>query len=351
MERTRVIEHFSREDYTVGWICALAPELAAAAAMMDETYAPPAAFQQDPNDSNVYSYGRMGQHKVVIASLGAGMPGKVPASTTATNLLRSFPRIRFGLMVGIGGGIPAKIAEDSADDIRLGDVVVSVPHGESGGVVQYDHGKVVHEGHFVQTGSLGKPPTILLKAVQRVQAEHDMQGSSIPRLLGKILQDRPKMAVKYRRPDAEDRLYQAQYEHPADAKNCSRCDARHLVQRPARDSDEPVIHYGLIGSADRVMLHGPTRDYLRTAKNIICLEMEAAGLMDNFPCLVIRGISDYADTHKSDRWHGYASIVAAGYAKELLTFVPELTREPTAVELMPVSDRWTRDHHLVCVRV
>ncbi|PYI24506.1 purine and uridine phosphorylase [Aspergillus violaceofuscus CBS 115571] len=327
MERNSVTENFSREDYTVGWICALAPELAAAAAMLDETYAPPAVFQQDPNDSNVYSCGRMGQHKVVIVSLGAGMPGKVPASTTATSLLRSFPKIRFGLMVGIGGGIPAKIAEDSADDIRLGDVVVSVPHVESGGVVQYDHGKIVHEGQFVQTGSLGKAPTILLKAVQRVQAQHDMQGSSIPELLEKILQDRPKMAIKCQRPDAEDCLYQAH-----------RCDARHLVQRPARDSDEPVIHYGLIGSADRVMLHGPTRDYLRTAKNIICLEMDAAGLMDKLSCLVIRGISDYADTHKSDRWHGYASIVAAGYAKELLTVVPEPTREPTAVELMPVSD-------------
>ncbi|RAH68862.1 5'-methylthioadenosine/S-adenosylhomocysteine nucleosidase family protein [Aspergillus aculeatinus CBS 121060] len=339
MERGRVAERFSREDYTVGWICALATELVAAAAMLDETYAPPAAFRQDPNDSNVYSYGRIGQHKIVVASLGAGMSGKAPASTTATNLLRSFPKIRFGLMVGIGGGIPARIVEDSTDDIRLGDVVVSTPNGQYGGVVQYDHGKIVHEGQFVYAGSLGKPPAILLKAIQSVQKQHDMWGSSIPQLLGEILKERPRMAVKYRRPNTEDHLYQAEYEHPADAKNCSRCDARHLVQRPARESDEPVIHYGLIGSADRVMLHGPTRDKLRTEKNIICLEMEAAGLMDSFPCLVIRGISDYADSHKSDRWHGYASIVAAGYAKELLNLVPELTREPTAVELMSVSDR------------
>jgi nucleoside phosphorylase len=32
----------------------------------------------------------------------------------------------------------------------------------------------------------------------------------------------------------------------------------------------------------------------------VCIEMEAAGLMDWFPCLVIRGIYDYADLYKND---------------------------------------------------
>jgi nucleoside phosphorylase len=46
--------------------------------------------------------------------------------------------------------------------------------------------------------------------------------------------------------------------------------------------------------------------------------MEAFGLMNNFPCLVIRGISDYADGHKDDTWQAYAALTAAAYAKELL---------------------------------
>jgi hypothetical protein len=50
--------------------------------------------------------------------------------------------------------------------------------------------------------------------------------------------------------------------------------------------------------------------------------MEAAGLMDGFPCLVIRGICDYADSHKSKNWQRYSAAAAAAYAKELLLGVP-----------------------------
>jgi hypothetical protein len=50
--------------------------------------------------------------------------------------------------------------------------------------------------------------------------------------------------------------------------------------------------------------------------------MEAAGLMDDFPCLVVRGICDYADSHKNKLWQGYAAAMAAAYAKELLSVIP-----------------------------
>ena len=60
------------------------------------------------------------------------------------------------------------------------------------------------------------------------------------------------------------------------------------------------------------------RDELAREKGILCFEMEAAGLMNNFPCLVIRGISDYSDTHKNDDWQGYAAMTAAAYAKDVL---------------------------------
>lgn len=52
--------------------------------------------------------------------------------------------------------------------------------------------------------------------------------------------------------------------------------------------------------------------------------MEAAGLMDDFPCLVIRGICDYADAQKTDTWHAYSAIAAAAYAKELLEHITPL---------------------------
>lgn len=64
------------------------------------------------------------------------------------------------------------------------------------------------------------------------------------------------------------------------------------------------------------MKHGSTRDRIASELGILCFEMEAAGLMDSFPCLVIRGISDYAVSHKNHQWREYAAATAAAYAKE-----------------------------------
>jgi len=94
------------------------------------------------------------------------------------------------------------------------------------------------------------------------------------------------------------------------------------VTRGSRDTSDPVIHYGLIGSANCVMRHGATREMLRQEEGILCFETEAAGLMDTFSCLVIRGICDYSDTHENKCWQPYAAAAAAAYAKELLEIVP-----------------------------
>ena len=82
-----------------------------------------------------------------------------------------------------------------------------------------------------------------------------------------------------------------------------------------------MVHYGLIASADRLMKDAQVRDCSAETEGVLCFEMEAAGLMDHFPCVVIRGICDYSDTHKNDVWQGYAAATAAAYAKELLSVV------------------------------
>jgi nucleoside phosphorylase len=114
-----------REQYTVGWICALPTELMAAQAMLDETY--PDLPSTNVQNSNVYTLGRVYNHKVVIALLPTGVYSTTSAATTAKEMLFSFPNIRFGLLVGIGGGIPSE-----ANDIRLGDIVVSKPQDTIG---------------------------------------------------------------------------------------------------------------------------------------------------------------------------------------------------------------------------
>lgn len=117
---------------------------------------------------------------------------------------------------------------------------------------------------------------------------------------------------------------------------CQNCDKSRLVRRQPRITTDPVIHYGTIASADIVMRHAATRDRLRRNYHILCFEMEAAGLMNDFPCLVILGICDYSDTHKHKLWQRYAAATAAAYAKELLGVIPpaEVIKMEAAAELV-----------------
>lgn len=302
----------AKNDYTVGWVCALSLEMAAAKCMLDEIHEN--LQEQDTSDHNNYLLGQIHHHDIVIACLPAGVCGNTPAATVANNMLRTFPSIRFGLLVGIGGAVPLP-----THDIRLGDVVVSEPHGVGGGVIQYDRGKVNGEGKFQRTGSLNSPPTILLTALGRLKAEHESSDSSIPLILSKMYEGYPKMRRGYAFPGrSHDQLYQATYEHPETEATCEKCDPTSQVQREPREDTDPQIHCGNIASSNQVMKCGVKRDRLSKELDVLCFEMEAAGLMPEFPCLVIRGICDYSDSHKNEKWQRYAAATAAGFAKELL---------------------------------
>ncbi len=137
---------------------------------------------------------------------------------------------------------------------------------------------------------------------------------------------RARIRKNYQRPDAaSDRLYKANFTHGGDESSCCAevCgdDSGNLVPRHQRSEDEDnlAIHYGLIASGNTLMKDALVRDRLAAEKDVLCFEMEAAGLMNHFPCLVIRGICDYSDTHKNTKWQGYAAMAAAAYAKDLLS--------------------------------
>ena len=297
LEPRGATEMRSRNDYNVGWICALSIEKAAASAMLDSVHD---SLPGSAGDSNTYILGSIGMNNIVIAGLPSGHYGTNNAATVANNMKRSFPRISTRLMVGIGGGAPGKV------DIRLGDVVVSEA------VIQHDFGKVVGQDYLQRTSMLTRPPQNLLTAITRLRADHELYPSCIPGILEEMLQKAPLM----------DHLYQADYEHVSSGDTCEHCDANMTIPRAARLSSEPRIHYGLIASGNQVIKHGSTRDRLAKELGVLCFEMEAAGLIDSFPCLVIRGICDYCDSHKHKEWQEYAAAAAAAYAKELLSVLP-----------------------------
>ncbi|KAH8195216.1 hypothetical protein TruAng_010616 [Truncatella angustata] len=303
--------------YTIGWICAVEAELIAATALLDEEHND---LEDVPvHDNNTYTLGRVGKHNVAIAALPHWQYGLVSAANVARDMIRTFPNIRIGLMVGIGGGAPS-----SKHDIRLGDVVVSSPGYGNGGVFQYDYGKTMQDASFAVTGQLNQPPQCLLTAMSSLKAQYKRRGHNIAKVINDVLDDNPRLRKEYRRPESDtDRLYSSCFKHNEnDDIDCvTACDdASKLVDRVERteEQDDPMIHFGLIASANQLMKDATIRDRLSAERDVLCFEMEAAGLMNHFPCLVIRGICDYSDTHKNIKWQGYAAMTAATYAKNLL---------------------------------
>ncbi|KAL5335586.1 pfs domain-containing protein [Aspergillus crustosus] len=304
----------SLADYTVACICPLGVECAAVEAMLDEIHDP----LPTGRDRNAYTFGRLGPHNIIVAVMPE--TGNNTAATTATQLLNDFPSFRFGLLVGIGGGVPG--SKESGNDVRLGDVVVSHATGTFGGVVQYDLGKKLFNGSFQRTGHLNKPPEVLSASAKRLQASHYRSPSKMTSYLAEMTGRFPKMQELFQHPGLDqDELFCSDYAHQG-GSSCEECDREQTVPRPPRRDIDPRIHYGTIGSANMVLKDAVTRDQLKRDTGALCVEMEAAGLMDTFPCLVIRGICDYADSHKNKQWQPYAAATAAAYMKELLMMIP-----------------------------
>ena len=186
-----------------------------------------------------------------------------------------------------------------------------------GGVIKFDLGKAIqakrsssvgrltklrsgsltkHQpGTFTRTGSLNKPPTILSTAVTKLRARARLKGYHMNYHLKEMLTRFPDSHFCH--PDNQsngtkgtDQLFSSNYIHKDGEADCKRCDLTRLVRRQQRSTNHPIVHYGLIGSGNQVIKDANMRDRLRKHEGIICFEMEAAGLMDDFPCLVIRGV-------------------------------------------------------------
>ncbi|KAL4917350.1 hypothetical protein BDW62DRAFT_211219 [Aspergillus aurantiobrunneus] len=260
-----------------------------AQALLDEIHP---SLPQGGSDRNTYTLGRMGEHNVVIACILADVIGTVSAARVANSMLSTFRWLRFGLMVGIGGRVPGE------QDVRLGDVVVGEPTGPFGGVIQYDFGKTVQNGEFLRTGSLNRPPDLLLTAISRLKADHYRKHPKLDSHLRELVDKYPDLSADFSYPVVEyDMLFQNDYDHNGNNASCRTCDSGKLVQRNPRSSHSSQIT--------------TTREQLRSDLDVICFEMEAAGVVDVFPCL----------SFGNKVWRGYAAATAAAYAKALLDVI------------------------------
>jgi nucleoside phosphorylase len=331
----------THNDYTVGWICALPKEFAVAVAMVDQIHPD---LPSMPGDTCTYRVGSIGKHNVVIACLPKGGIGNNPAAVVAIQIKRSFSSIRVGLMVGIGGGIPTKV--------KLGDVVISTPVDVYLGVVQWNLDKTEKNETFKRTGALNSPPKALLTAVSTMEGMNTIKECEIPRYLEEMGKKWPKSVQRYSKPLPSGLANSNNdWNVPRDVISVLWGTILALLgyllgweilaptarggELAGSDGDqeqqeEIVVHYGLIPSGNQVIKNAKCRDKIneRVGGNVLCIEMEAAGLMKDFPCIVIRGICDYTDEQKNKNWQEYAAAVAAACAKELLGYVqPSLVAE------------------------
>ena len=302
-----------RAKYTIGWIAPMPIELTPALALLDHI-----STLHVANDSNIYQAGKIGNHHVVMVTLQKiGLGG---IHSVAGDMYASFRELKHLLLVGLGGGIPDYAL---GEQIILGDVVVSRQ------VEHLDCGRRTPNG-FKYTRQTYYPSPALRKAVNTLSSTHSFYGTRIPQTLQGI---RKKLHRTLREnpedlgPDA-DQLFDPDYHHEDDDKLCeSCCDPRRSKSRRERgpkayrERDSPVIHYGTIGSGNSLVVGSKEREDLYKEFGTICFEMEAAALME-YRCLVIRGISDYSDSHKNKKWQPYAAATAAAYAQELIMRLP-----------------------------
>ncbi|KAF9774564.1 hypothetical protein IL306_007428 [Fusarium sp. DS 682] len=306
----------SRADFPLAIICALPLEADAIDALFDEHW-DCSDYSKAHGDPNAYSIGRIGRHNVVLAYMPEA--GKANGTAVATNCRVSFPGVKLAIVVGVCGAVPfIPGPRDENHEIILGDVILSQ------GVVQYDMGRQYPDSFEYKDSVeevLGRPNAEIRSLISKLKGlrirrafESDMKSFLT------VLQQDPALSAHHPG-DGIDRLYEADYRHLDKQMPCDRCGCNgKLVSRERLKHGIPElkVHFGRIASGDKVMKSGEERDNIARRLGVIAFEMESAGVWDSLPCLVIKGVSDYADSHKAKATHNYAAATAAACTKAIL---------------------------------
>ncbi|EXJ88937.1 hypothetical protein A1O3_02001 [Capronia epimyces CBS 606.96] len=326
-----------RHGFKVALICALPDEASCVQALFDEFWD---GYGKAPGDDNAYTVGSMARHNVVLAHLpGMGIP---TAAGAAVGLRASFPEIKLALVVGMCGGVPYGTQNE---EIILGDVIISQA------VIKYDFGRQYPEKYQIKDtveDRLGRP-SLGIRALQAQLRTHHYQAKMQQNIATFLRAIQNKLPYTLLPGSENDVLYHSSYLHKhhshaacdkcceGDSQICEEalkmdcedlgCSATMLVARNRlthASTTQPRVHFGIMGSGNTVMKSGQHRDLLARAEDIIAFEMEGAGVWEYFPSVIIKGVCDYADSHKRKTWQGYAAATAAACAKAFLTqWVPE----------------------------
>lgn len=347
----------SRDEFEIAIVCALPLEYNAVSLLIDQFWDEDGdPYGRAVGDANIYSTGRIGNFNVVLVLLSD--MGKVCAASSAASIRSSFPGLRLTLLTGVCGGVP-NLGTD--EEILLGDVVISTT------VIQYDHGRHYADIFAMKDtieDSLGRPTKNIRNLVSIF--ETDRARGQLEQQAALFLEQIQTQSAKYQYPGAaKDRLFQPSYRHKhrlsphclcanchgssdpvcdeSRNKRCDElgCDNKYVMSRERletkrqlehegrlKEAQAPSIFIGRVGSGDIVLKSSEDRDRIAKAHRILAFEMEGAGVWDDLPCIVVKGVCDYADSHKNKRWQNFAAATAASTMKALLERYPRTDKPP-----------------------
>ncbi|KAL8369289.1 hypothetical protein RB599_010557 [Gaeumannomyces hyphopodioides] len=328
-----------RSGFHLAIICALGTESDAVRLLFDDIYEE--KYGRETGDTNTYTTGRIGNHAVVLLLLpGMGMEA---SAAGARSLQSSYINIKLALIVGVCGGLP----QIRGRDAFLGDVIVSKS------IVNHDFGRQYPDKFVVRSteDTLGQTNCDirgLLKLLEGKDELDRLQKKARANLV--ILQAAATAAdrewgTNYSPPtDATDRMFRADYEHSHHREDCDDCDADpprfcerasklscdeagcktgRCAPRQNRQQERPVelvpqVFMGRVACGNAVMKSGKHRDAVAKEHDVIAFEMEGVGAWKEVPCIVVKGICDYADSHKNKEWQDFAAATAASVAAAIL---------------------------------
>ncbi|KAL8284636.1 hypothetical protein RB600_009179 [Gaeumannomyces tritici] len=330
----------NRDGFYIAIICALPLESDAIELLFDEFYEN-RTYGRSSDDDNTYTTGRIGRHSVVLVVLPK--MGVAAAVSASIGLRTSFANVKLALLVGICGGLPSIGGQDAF----LGDVIICTS------IFNYDFGRS-YTTEFVPKTSVEDSLNhandhirSLVNSFQRMRIRRELQTNATKNL--SRLQNGAKQHgdASYEHPkDSTDKIYSADYEHRHRDKDnpCAKCDAvpaafcpaaaemmctqlgceeAHIAPRMSRKEKRPAglvpqIFLGRVASGNAVMKSGLLRDGFANRHDVIAFEMEGAGAWEKIPCVVVKGICDYADSHKNKHWQNFAAATAASVAVAIL---------------------------------
>ncbi|KAL4756029.1 5'-methylthioadenosine/S-adenosylhomocysteine nucleosidase family protein [Aspergillus foveolatus] len=341
-----------RADFEIAIICALPLEYDAVSLVFDEFWDEDGdSYGRSSGDTNTYTTGRIGRHNVVLVLLSC--MGKISAASAASSLRSSYSNVRLALLTGTCAGVPQ--ADGNGSEILLGDVVISKT------IVQCDFGRQYHNT-FVRKNTvednLGRPRKEIWNLLRTFETESGLRRleQRAALILKKLQADAiiRQCRTRYQYPGtAEDRLFNASYHHKhrdmalCVSGGCQRdndpaceaalrsscdelhCDGKYTIPRErlkARErleqggilAQDPKIYVGAVASSDMVIKSGEHRDRIAQQESVIAFEMEGAAVWEALPSIVVKGVSDYADSHKSKKWQSFAAAAAACTSKAIL---------------------------------